>query len=320
MPTDQSLYQGVIVSTPTFCDDNYQLELERQREHFRRLIDAGVVEGKGVILAAGGIGEGYMLNDEEWSSLVDLVAEETKGKVPSQVGLYEISSRQAAKKAKYAANAGIDFLQVTPPHYLPPTDDEIFEFYQYINDRAEIGIVAYNIPWAMPDAHEFSLPFAERLAELENVVGIKWFSYNDRNFYEVLSGLSGRLNIASNQGAKLSQGFRMGMKAFLDLWANFSPKLSLELWELLEKGKYDEYDKQYLKYHFPFECVITKWGRKGLTTVGEGTIGKGIYSALGLDCGPPFPPQKELPDEFKEDIRDVVESTGIKKWFIDLGD
>ena len=37
-----------------------------------------------------------------------------------------------------------------PPHYMVPTDDEVFHHFKAINDAADIGIMLYNAPWAVP--------------------------------------------------------------------------------------------------------------------------------------------------------------------------
>lgn len=317
MKKSKNQYRGVIVSTPTYCDGDYNLKLDDQRKHFNRLIDRGLVTGKGVLLAAGGMGEGYLLTDSEWKSIVDLTAEVTEDRVPSQVGLYEINAREAANKAAYAADAGIDFLQVTPPHYLSPSEDEIFSYYKYINDSADIGIVAYNTPWAMPTNMELNLELLRKLSELENIIGLKWYSHDDRSFYEVVEELSDEINIASNQGMKLSQGFRMGLKGSLDLWGNFSIDLSLKLWNLLEEERYEEYDELYLSTYYHLEKLVTRWARGGLETVGEGTLGKGVFSALGMECGPPFPPQGNLSEELKEDARKTIMGLDLKDWLME---
>ena len=44
---------GVNMSLPTFCDDQYNLRLDRQRKHIRWLIDQGIKEGDAVIIICG---------------------------------------------------------------------------------------------------------------------------------------------------------------------------------------------------------------------------------------------------------------------------
>ena len=55
---------GAVVSLPTFTDDQHNLLLDRQRKHIRWLIGQGITEGTGVLMASGGYGEGYFLEDD----------------------------------------------------------------------------------------------------------------------------------------------------------------------------------------------------------------------------------------------------------------
>ena len=66
---DKSLdgrFQGALLSMPTFNDETFHLQLDRQRIHINWLIDNGIVEGQGVLIIAGGMGEGYFLEPSEW--------------------------------------------------------------------------------------------------------------------------------------------------------------------------------------------------------------------------------------------------------------
>lgn len=50
--------QGVLLSMPTTNDEEHNLLLDRQRVHMRWLMDHSFKEGSGVLLIAGGMGEG----------------------------------------------------------------------------------------------------------------------------------------------------------------------------------------------------------------------------------------------------------------------
>ena len=54
----QSKLVGPVVSLPTFTDEDHNLLLDKQRKNIRWLIDNGFKNGEGVILVAGGYGEG----------------------------------------------------------------------------------------------------------------------------------------------------------------------------------------------------------------------------------------------------------------------
>lgn len=181
--------QGVVISLPTFCDNDYNLLLDRQRTHIGWLIEQGMVEGTAVLMGSAGLGEGYFLGDDEFERIVDVLAEEAAGRVPTMVGVFELSAREAAKKATYAARAGIDIVQLALPHYMAPSEDDVFGHFQYVNDHADIAIMAYNTPWAMPKPEfELSAGLLERFIELEHVVGVKWASHDINHYLAILAG------------------------------------------------------------------------------------------------------------------------------------
>ena len=98
----------------------------------RWLIENGVTNGLGVILIAGGSGEGYFLDDEEWFRLAEVLVEESQGKVPTMIGVFETSARRAAAKARHASDVGLDYIQMAPPHYMGPSEDEVFELQKHL--------------------------------------------------------------------------------------------------------------------------------------------------------------------------------------------
>lgn len=305
---------GAVVSLPTFCDDDYKLLPDRQRKHIRWLIDHGLKEGSAVLMAGGGLGEGYFLGDDEFKQIVDVLTDEAGGQVPTMVGVFELSARAAAEKAAYAAQAGIDFIQLSPPHYLLPSEDDVFGHFRYVNDRVDVGIMAYNIPWAMPKpGFELSARLINRFTELENVVGIKWSSHNINHFLRVLRQFSDRFHFIDNMQI-FSLGNRLGMKGFISHHANAAPRLALHWWDMLKNQRFDEFDQEYLKIRFdPFIEVVNP-EEATWVGVGEGPTARLSLKLLGLDSGPPFPAQSMPSDAYVENARRAVEASGILEW------
>ena len=57
-------------------------------------------------------------------------------------------------------------MQVAPPHYMVPTHREVIEHFRRINDAVDIGIFAYNTPWANPmPGYDFGEPVFEAFVE-----------------------------------------------------------------------------------------------------------------------------------------------------------
>ena len=306
--------QGILLSMPTINDEEHNLLTDRQRVHLRWLIDRGFKEGSGVLLIAGGMGEGYFLDDNEWYTLTDLLAEEAQGKVATGVGIFELSARRAASKARYAANAGIDCIQMGPPHYLLPNEQEVFDHYKYVNDAADIGIVAYNTPWAMPNpGFDFSHGLLDRFATLEHMVGIKWSTSDYRQFLRMIHVLGDRLNFFDNNRI-FTHGARIGSKGFTDFLGNVAPRLSLKKWELVSQGRFDECDE--MESRLEFNPAAEEIGPEGMPAagMGEGPVARMMLRALGMDTGPAFPAQVSQPPSVVEAYMRFVQASGILQW------
>jgi len=314
--TRRSRLVGPVISLRTFRTDESKLDLEKQQRHLRWLIDQGINEGSGVVMAAGGGGEGYFMNEDEWKAIMDLTAQECKGRVPSVGGIFELSAREAAKKAAYCEKVGIDFVQVAPPHYLLPTDDEVFYHFKAVSDAADIGIMCYNTPWAMPrPGYEFTPPLFERLRDLENVEGIKWASFDMMNYVACARLFAKEFNFINNQPPfVLSLPIKLGMTGFINGHGNCAPRLVLHIWDLWKNKKCDEYDElvlkmyvdPYLRIHMPEEL---QW--KGL---GEGPLARLGMEAMGCKMGPAFPAQQPLSKKFEQNFMEGYKRSGINEW------
>ena len=304
---------GSILSLPTFTDEEYNLRLDRQRKHLRWALDRGIKEGTGVILIAGGVGETYMLEDEEFEALVELAIDEVNGEAPTMVMVVELSARKAASKAKFAADASIDFVLLGPPHYTTPSEEDIYLHHKYVNDRADIGIVLYNSFWVMPGGYSYSRDLFARLAELENVEGVKWSSLSINDYVGFQAMFGDEINFIENW-PYFSQGPRFGMKGTVDVFGNVAPRLSLHKLDLLRSGKFDEYDALWRQLNFDQMYLPGTGGRPAAPMVADGPHAEILLKILGLDAGPSYPGQAQPPPEYVEYHRTLMENSGIMDW------
>ena len=305
---------GPVVSLPTFCDENHDLLLGRQRKHIRWLIDRGVTEGNGVLLTAGGYGEGYLLEDHELFALIDVLIDEARGEVPTMVGIFDLSARTAARRARYAADAGIDFLELGLPHYSTPSQEDVFLHHKYVNDHADVGIMSYNNFWVMPPpGFEITRSLFERFEELENMVGFKWSSATADHYIGMLSLFSDRFSFMDNAMVN-SQGPRHGMRGFVDFYGNVAPRLSLKKWELFREKRYDELDELLHKLYVDPQARLDTPGAPAFAGVADGVYGHLRWRLLGLDAGPNFPAQAQPSEAFIEHTQKVLEAGGLTEW------
>ena len=111
---------GPVGALRTFTNDDLTPNLAKQEFHLNWVIEQGITTGNGCLMVAAGGSEGYFMSDDEWRDQVRLAASVADGRVPIIAGVFELSVREAVKKAAFAADAGCDFVQVAPPHYMVP--------------------------------------------------------------------------------------------------------------------------------------------------------------------------------------------------------
>ena len=311
----QATLVGPVMVLRTFRTDDGRLDLDKQRRHLRWLIDQGITTGNGVLMGAGGASEGAFMREHEWKAIVELTAEECKGRVASMAGIFSLSTDDAIERARFLEQVGIDFVQLPPPHYMSPRPDEVFGYYRAVSDVADVGILPYNSTWAMPaPAFELDVAMFERLVELEHIEGASWGSDNLSVYISVARRFSGELGFINNIPLALSIPIKLGMTGFFQPEGNVAPRLVLHMWDMWKHRRYDEFDQFMLETFvdsaFKFRGkTAARWA-----SVGEGPHARAVMETMGLKMGPPFPPQIGVSEEGLDKYREEYEASGLEKW------
>src|SRR5689334_13998384 len=105
---------GCYVTVPTlFHDANLDLNLPGIRRHVEFLLDGGLREGTGVLLAGGAAGDFSTLTLAERFQVAETVLGAAGGKIPVAVGAQTTSTRELCELARGAQRLGADFIQVS---------------------------------------------------------------------------------------------------------------------------------------------------------------------------------------------------------------
>ena len=87
------------------------------------------------------------------------------------------ATKRTNEDCKKAADLGAFGIQIAPPALNDPNQDDILRFYSDVSDNVDIGIMIYNTPWQRYGA--ITAETLYRLREYENIVAIKWATYED---------------------------------------------------------------------------------------------------------------------------------------------
>jgi dihydrodipicolinate synthase/N-acetylneuraminate lyase len=116
---------GCYVTIPTmFRDEDLDLDLAATRRHVRFVIDGGIRDGTGMILAGGAAGDVSTMTFDERLRVAEAVATEAVGRLPLVMGAQTASTRELVQLARAAKRLGVDAIQVSPPFYFSHTQDD----------------------------------------------------------------------------------------------------------------------------------------------------------------------------------------------------
>ncbi len=159
--------KGIIPPILTPMDEEENVNEKELRNQVNRLIGAGV-HG---IFAFGTNGEGYALSESEKESILEVVIEETAGRVPVYAGSGCITTKDTIRMSQKAKSLGADVLSVITPWFAAASQNDLLEHYKEVAKAVDMPIVLYNIPARCGNA---LLPATvAKLAEIDNIVGAK---------------------------------------------------------------------------------------------------------------------------------------------------
>ena len=135
------------------------------------LINWQIEQGTQGLVPCGTTGESPTLSHKEHMLVVELCVKTAAGRVPVIAGAGSNSTEEALMLTKHAKEAGADGALVVTPYYNKPTQEGLFHHFKTLSDNVDIPIVIYNIP--SRSVIDMSVDTMERLAKLENILGVK---------------------------------------------------------------------------------------------------------------------------------------------------
>jgi dihydrodipicolinate synthase/N-acetylneuraminate lyase len=264
-------------------------------------------EGMHGLIVAGTTGEWFTLSNDDRKALFDGVGKQLSGKRTIIAGCNAYTAAQVIANAELAKSAGFDGILVTPPPYIVPGEQEIFEFYSAVSRGVSLPICVYN--WPPGTNVDMSLELLERIAGLDKVVAIKNSTGRLDRFVKSFFLLKDRVRVfgfgMDDLGATLIRTHggdgTMGAGAVL---GRGQPDFYNHLWRgeveaALQCGARDR-------------VLMTDWFTESLTgRFGSAqAILKEALNAQGLPGGYPRLPIQELDAVGREKVRETLRKVG----------
>ena len=295
----KSIFRGPMVSVAAPLTPDFELDLPALRSNIRYMVERGVRQGQGVLLVAAAGGEFPMLSVAERKEVTRVSVEAANGEVPVATSIQANGTREVVELARYASEVGAALGQLSAPYYYEPPDEDIFDLFKAASAESDLTVMVYNNWW---NTLNMNVDMVERLAELRNVVVLKWSAPSPAQHSDGLHRMAERMAILDNSGQHVWSHI-MGAVGFITHVSNFWPEYPLEIWNLLEEGDY----RGVIAKLGAFKWNWQKWtGKVVRESEGEGPFIKAAMEHVGLPAGPPRPPARPVSAGLRDELDELL--------------
>jgi 4-hydroxy-tetrahydrodipicolinate synthase len=198
----------------------------------RRQIDAGVH----FLVPCGTTGESPTLSMDERRRIVELVVEESNGKVPVLAGAGGYDTKEVIHASAEMQKAGATGLLSVTPYYNKPTQEGLFQHYKAIAESTPLPMVLYNVPGRTGCNIEPAT--LARLAGIKNIVGVKEASGNMTQMAEVCVAVPADFLVVSGDDALTLPLMSIGGRGIISVASNEVPAEMSQMAEAAERGDF----------------------------------------------------------------------------------
>lgn len=202
----------------------------------RRLIQRQLAADIDFLVPCGTTGESPTLTHEEHLKVVEITVELAKGRVPILAGAGGYNTAEVIALARELAAIGVDGILSVTPYYNKPTQEGLYQHYRAIADAARLPIILYSVLGRTGVNIEPAT--VKRLAEIENIVGIKEASGNISQMAVILNAVPEDFLVLSGDDAITLPLIALGGVGVISVASNEIPAEMARLTQLAVQGDF----------------------------------------------------------------------------------
>jgi 4-hydroxy-tetrahydrodipicolinate synthase len=227
------MFTGCGTAMVTPFQENGSLDEATLRKLVRRQIDQGI----DFLVPCGTTGESPTLSREEHLCVVAITIEEAAHKVPVLAGAGGNNTHEVVELARECQKLGADGILSVTPYYNKATQEGLCQHYKAIATSIEIPIILYSVQGRTGVNIEPST--VVRLAEIENIIGIKEASGNITQIAEIAHRVPEKFIVLSGDDAMTLPVISLGGRGIVSVVSNQIPGAMTELARLANRGDFD---------------------------------------------------------------------------------
>ena len=290
--------KGIIPAMVTPVASDGKINVGSLRKLTNYLIEGGV-HG---LFPVGSQGEFYALTFEEKKKVIEVVVDETRGRVPVYAGTGAIATREAIALTQMAEAAGVSAVSVLTPFFIYPNESELFDFYSAIAKATRLPVLLYSNPGRT--GVTISANLVARASKIENIVGIKDSSGDLTLTAEYIRRTDEKFSVLAGRDTLIYGTLCYGGKGAIAATANVAPKVIVEIYEAFQAGDW----KRSLEAQFRLAPL-----RLAFDLGTFPVVIKEALNLIGIDAGVGIPPVEGISLKAKEELKEILKNMGLLK-------
>lgn len=232
-----SRIQGIFTPNIVPLDAHGQIHEGELRRYVDWLIDRGV-HG---LYPNGSTGEFVRFNAEERRRIVEIIVDQTQGRVPVLAGAAEANARETIEACEHYHSLGVRAVAIVSPFYYRLSKEGVYAYFKEIADASPVDITLYNIPMF---ASPIEVDTVERLAgECPRIVAIKDSSGDLPHMMRMIAVVRPQrddFSFLTGWEAALMPMLLIGCDGGTNATSGIVPEVTRQLFDLTQAGKLDE--------------------------------------------------------------------------------
>jgi len=226
----------MFTGTGTALVTPFQADGSLDERAMRRLVGRQIEAGIDFLVPCGTTGESPTLTREEHLRVVEITVEAAKGKVPVLAGAGGYNTSEVIALARDLAALGADGILSVTPYYNKPTQEGLFQHYRAIAEAVSLPVILYSVQGRTGVNIEPGT--VKRLAEIENVIGIKEASGNVSQMAAILNAVPDDFIVLSGDDAITLPVVSLGGRGVISVVSNEIPAEMSQLTRLALQGDF----------------------------------------------------------------------------------
>ncbi|HLH40638.1 MAG TPA: 4-hydroxy-tetrahydrodipicolinate synthase [Bryobacteraceae bacterium] len=214
----------------------FQKDLRIDEPALRRLVRRQIDAGINFLVPCGTTGESPTLTRTEHLRVVEITVEEANGKVPVLGGAGGYNTAEVIELAKELRQIGVDGILSVTPYYNKPTQEGLYLHYKAIAAAVPLPIVVYSVQGRTGVNVEPAT--LKRLAEIENIAGVKEASGNISQMARVVHEVPERFHVLSGDDSITIPLIALGGRGIVSVVSNEIPGEMTRLTQLAMNGQF----------------------------------------------------------------------------------